>query len=92
MLFQIQGRYILVTLVASALAMSAPAAAQGTIRGTVTAVDGRPAPGTTVHVVGTQLGATETWNGSLQHVAIYKTALTQPDIKRLMLGLNPIGG
>lgn len=34
----------------------------------------------------------ESWQGLIQRVAIYKTALSQPDIKRLMLGLNPLNG
>jgi len=57
MRFAIGRRYVCVTFVTAVVVACATASAQGTIRGSVTAVDGRPAPGATVHVVGTQLGA-----------------------------------
>src|SRR6185312_1183956 len=57
MRFTIVRSYLCFTFVMAVVVACATASAQGTIRGSVTAVDGRPAPGATVHVVGTQLGA-----------------------------------
>lgn len=42
---------------ATGLTLPATVAAQGSIRGSVTATDGRPAPGASVHITGTTLGA-----------------------------------
>ncbi|MGI8509749.1 MAG: hypothetical protein ACR2MQ_10525, partial [Gemmatimonadaceae bacterium] len=41
----------------TALVLPATLSAQGTIRGNVTATDGRPAAGAAVHIIGTTLGA-----------------------------------
>ncbi|HEY8310135.1 MAG TPA: TonB-dependent receptor [Gemmatimonadaceae bacterium] len=55
MRISVVGRYLSIGLMLAAASVTA--SAQGTIRGSVTDADGRPAPGATVHVVGTQLGA-----------------------------------
>ncbi len=50
-------RAILSVSAAAAVVLPITLAAQGSIRGTVTTTDGRPAPGASVHIAGTSLGA-----------------------------------
>ena len=76
-------------LISAIITASAPVAAQGTIRGSVTDVDGRPAPGATVHVIGTQLGAVVDSMGAYRVNGVPAGTVT---IRVLRLGFAPDSG
>ena len=86
---RIHRRYSYITFAASALVLSVPAAAQGTIRGTVTDLDGRPAPGASIHIVGTQLGAIVDSAGNYRVTRVPSGTVT---VRALRLGFSPDSG
>jgi TonB-dependent receptor len=68
---------------------TATLSAQGTIRGSVTDMGGRPAPGATVHVVGTQFGAIVDSSGLYRVKGVPAGTFT---VRVLRLGFAPDSG